>query len=472
MEKHAKHNDKRGVVLLITLIVLVVLASLGYTLTTRIAAQVHRDQYIIDYQNARYACDSGLKYMLANLEGVTVKPIDRPNDPDFSDIFAFTDEEYKLFLAQWVADHPYTDIYEQYGQKAEANDVNITSDSNSANLSQLIDDSNLAGMDPNLADFLRQYADMNDVNAADWRRDPNKLVVPGPYGPPWPLVMPPAQLEIGNAKVTIEIEDENAKLPLVWGTNTDKDKQKEVDAAIRTFCEWMKMNAEQTDTLKNDLKDIGEIKAYKAGTPITPVVTGANTDAAGAAEANAVRQGLSRRGRRVRPPQAQPAAQQPATAQQQAANSGMTSGQIGDFIRLFHSAMIDSDTLAQPYIKTEQRTESVLKYMSRWGATQVNVNSAPRQVLEAAFMFGGDASGVSEAIITERQKQPFKDVNDLQKRIYKYADTIRKSKDFITTASNVFSVKITADSGVAEAAVTAAVIMEGKKPRVVAIVAE
>ena len=55
---HIDRNSRncRGIVLLVTLVLLVVLSTLGYTLTSRIAAQRHRNSYIIDYCKARYAC--------------------------------------------------------------------------------------------------------------------------------------------------------------------------------------------------------------------------------------------------------------------------------------------------------------------------------------------------------------------------------------------------------------------------------
>jgi hypothetical protein len=458
-------KNRRGVILLITLIVLVVLASLGYTLTTRIASQLHRDQYIIDYQNARYACDSGLKYMLTSLEGVTVNPIDRPNEPDFSDVFGMTDEEYKRFLADWAAEHLPKD-YEQDQQSDDVNDVNDINDVNTPTTLKTMDSSKPVG-DSNelaLADIFSRLGDMNDSNTADSYDDPNNKVVPGPYGPQWPLAAEPIELEVGNAKVTVEIEDENAKLPLIWGANTDKEKQREVDAAIGTFGEWMNMSFEQIDNLRSDLKKLGEAKPYKAGVSVFAASTGVAAAAGGSSEPNAVRQNLSRRGRRARTQQQ--------SQQQMAAKQAETGGPMSDFVRLLHSSMVNTEPFAQPYIKTQQRTESILKYMSRWGATQVNVNSAPRQVLESAFMFGGDAEKVADAIIKERQLKPFKDANDLQKRIYKYADSIRKSQNFITTKSDVFSVKITAVSGVATATTTAAVMMEGKKPKVIAIITE
>ena len=58
---------RRGVILLVTLVILVILSTLGYTLCVQVAARRHRDQYMIDYCVARHACASGLKYALASV---------------------------------------------------------------------------------------------------------------------------------------------------------------------------------------------------------------------------------------------------------------------------------------------------------------------------------------------------------------------------------------------------------------------
>ncbi|MGD8501381.1 MAG: hypothetical protein PVJ86_12085, partial [Phycisphaerales bacterium] len=63
-------RKRPGIVLLVTLVLLVVLATLGYTLSSRVAAQRHRNQYIIDYSKARYGCDSAVKYALATMEEI------------------------------------------------------------------------------------------------------------------------------------------------------------------------------------------------------------------------------------------------------------------------------------------------------------------------------------------------------------------------------------------------------------------
>ena len=103
----ADFRKRSGIVLLVTLVLLVVLATLGYTLSTRVLAQRHRNQYIIDYSNARYGCDSALKYALATVEEIEAELISRPNEPDFSDLFYLDEAGY----------HVWVDVLKQKGLK-------------------------------------------------------------------------------------------------------------------------------------------------------------------------------------------------------------------------------------------------------------------------------------------------------------------------------------------------------------------
>ena len=92
-----------GIVLIVTLVLLVVLSTLMFTLSSRMSAQRHRDKYLIDYQAARYARDSAVKYALATLNDMnTPQLIERPNEPDFSDLFMLDEEQYQEFLAAWA----------------------------------------------------------------------------------------------------------------------------------------------------------------------------------------------------------------------------------------------------------------------------------------------------------------------------------------------------------------------------------
>lgn len=75
---------------------------------------------------------------------------------------------------------------------------------------------------------------------------------------PWPLVSKPIELTLGECAVTIEIEDENAKMPLGWAVSSNKAAQ----AALTTFCEWMSMEPEEIEDLQKQCKQIQEQKTF------------------------------------------------------------------------------------------------------------------------------------------------------------------------------------------------------------------
>ena len=405
--------------LLVTLVLLVVLSILGYTLSSRVAAQRHRNQYIIDYQAACYGCDSAVKYALATLEDInTPQLVARPNEPDFSDLFNLSEAEYEQFLADW----------------ASKNDLHSSESFNPIN-------------DVNNVDDVNDFNDVNDANDINPNEigitdfnEPNSLTVRGPYGPAWPFITKPAEFEIGSARVRIEIEDENAKYPVGWALLGDGDKKlkRKSLAGFGTFCEWMSIADEQIDLLIGQFEEIGEIKPFKLDfRPIT-----------------------------IRKPRKRPKTRGNRRTRRFTTTKISVSEQLArqttDCAKLFHSSLIDTDVLARPTVISESRKESALKYMGMWGSRKVNINTAPRHVLEAAFVFGGDEVEIAEEIIQRRRIKPFANIEDLRKSLFRYSDSIGKCEKYTTTASTFFTIKVTAVSGVAKASAVIA-IKKGNK---------
>jgi hypothetical protein len=409
-------RSRPGIVLLITLVLLVVLATLGYTLSDRVASQRHRDQYIIDYSNARYGCDSAVKYALASLEDLDPELISRPNEPDFSDLFALDEIGYQELLAQWgIESQPYT----------------FNSDKN---YDDITDIDKLNGTDPN-------------KNGMEGFINPDSIVIRGPYGPPWPFVTEPVEFEIGTAKVRIEIEDENAKYPLGWALIKDPELGWEIEAGFETFCEMMRLDYMQIDSLRQQLKQVGKIKPFettfkpKTKTVRTPITTRAKTTS----KSRTSRTPRTRI-RRISVPV-----------------NKQISDQTTQFAQMFHSSLIDTEALAQPTIVAGDRKEYPLKYIGLWGTRQVNINTAPRHVLEAAFIFGGNQVEIAEEIILQRQQEPFENLDDLKNKLSRYSSSIEKCTEYITTQSTYFMIRITSTSGVAKASSIIAIIKNGDR---------
>lgn len=428
-------------VLMVTLVLLVVLSTLAYTLTSRVATQKHRDDYMVDYTKARYACDSAVRYALATLEDLDPQLVQRPNEPDFSDLFAMSEEQYQYMLAQHGLLEP---------QVQDANDPNL-----------------IDWRAPNLPPSdMGEFADSNDMYAGDSNEpaafsgagsaDHDEELVRGPYGPPWPLVTEVSEFEIGDARITIEIEDENAKYPLGWAMIEDEEIIREADAGFDVFCEWMYMRPDNVERLRQQLAEIAVLRPFKLDfKPITKLV---KTPVASSSARRTSRSRTSRISRTR-------------TTKKTISAQDQINRQHSDFGRLLHSPLINMELLAAETQSPERREgESPKKYLGLWATRRVNVNTAPRHVLEAAFTFGGDAQDIASIIIERRRIKPFKDMKDLSDALFSYALPLSKCEQYITFKSTVFTIKVSAVCGVARASSTIAITKSGKKVSRIAVI--
>ena len=433
---------------MITLVMVVVLSMLGYMLSSRVSAYRHRQKYVVDYQAARYGCESAIKFALENMNEISPMLISRPNDVDFSDLFSLTDEEIEELKADWAEELALREASERKKDKKDKKKMKgkkAGRDSDSTNPMSLI--SGLFGgvggvNDANFAASGRPY----DFN------EPNSVEIPGPYGPPWPLAVEPVELEIASAKVTIEIEDENAKYPIGWMLLEDEKIERELAAGFETFCEWMDVNDVEIDSLKEQFVGISEIKQYKLSFEETKAKKPSAKERAKASKAKGRRQSRAARRRA-----------------QQKKTTIPASAHVSDFVNIFHSSLIDTDVLARATDVSDIRRESALKYMAMWGSTKINVNTAPRHVLETAFAFGGDAVEIADEIIERRRIEPFADLGDLKSSLIKYGVSVRKSEKYITTVSRFFTIRIRAVSGSAEVTAVIAITKDGNKAEKIAL---
>lgn len=428
-------QSPQGFVLLLTLVLLIIFSSLAYILSSRLLQRRSRNQYMIDYEKAQYACNSAVKYAFATLDQLKPRLLERPNEPDFSDLFQLSEQQYEEFIEEWTMQNQ-LEIKDNLKDLFNFNDVDDFNDINDLN---------------NISNFEFVIDDLNQTDSFSVR---------GPYGPPWPLAVPPIEFEIGSANVRIEIEDENAKYPLGWAVLDDKKIEREVMAGSESFFEWMWYDLENLesaaadiDKIKRQLGEISRIKTFKINfTPVTklerkPVATSrtrtTTRTTARTTRTRTVRTTIS--------------------AEQQKHRQSVS------FAKLFHSSMLDIELLAKPTIESETRKESALKYLGTWGSTKVNINTAPRHVLEAAFIFGGDEVKIANEIILRRRIKPFENIDDLKKELFQYSDSIEKCEKFISTKSTFFTIRIKAVSGVAEASTVIAIIKDGDKTKRIAV---
>ena len=245
-------------------------------------------------------------------------------------------------------------------------------------------------------------------------------------------------------------------MPLTWAITTEKHVNRRAQAALETFCQWMQMETYQIKDLADQLEEITEIKQFKLD---LKDITATKKTSARSRSSRSRRRASSRSKRPSR-----------TTTKKTTIRSAV--GHTTDFAKLLHSSMLDTETLAAPLPDTGNRLESPMKYLALWGSQRVNINTAPRHVLEAAFTFGGDAEDIAEEIIQLRRERPFKNLKDLKSRLYGFNDSIEKTTPYITTVSTYFSIRVTATSGRARSAAVATVIKNGNKVERIAIITQ
>ncbi len=421
-------RERRGVILLVTLVILVILSTLGYTLSAQVAARRHRDRFIVDYAQAQYACTSAMKYAMTSLADLQPSIVRDPNAPDFSDVFAMTEPQYQELLAQMAAE-------------------------------RAVDDRRLFGAETTKD---RRATDPNDANDADESfvaASTASVTIPGPYGPRWPLVIEPVEFEIGSAKVTIEIEDENAKYPLGWTLIQEEKLKEETGVGFVTFCEWMGYHPNEIRGIREELAEVAKVRPFQVEFKALSVTSTAPTS---------LRERVTRTSTAgTRTPVQRPMRTTVTVTEQ-------IDQQNAAFARLFHSSLIDREIFARPSVVSGTRNESAMKYLGLWATRHVNINTAPRHVLEAALTLGSvaDAPKIAEAIIQRRQVKPFSDIEDAKKDIFRHAAAIEKCQAFLTTTSTAFTVRVTAVSGVARTVAVAGVTKDGRKIKRIAVISD
>jgi hypothetical protein len=220
------------------------------------------------------------------------------------------------------------------------------------------------------------------------------------------------------------------------------------------------LDAEQIDALKTELNEIGQIKMFAVEfkrttrTIRTPIKTATRRSSTGkstskSSTSKTPRMRVTRKTVQV---------------------DEQISEQTAHFAEIFHSSLIDTEALAIPTIVGSSRKESALKYMGMWGSMKVNINTAPRHVLEAAFIFGGDEVKIAEEIIQRRRIEPFADIQDLKSELFRYSDSIGRCENYITTVSRFFTIRVTAVSGVAKASSVIAITKDGAKVKRIAVI--
>ena len=446
----SKRANRKGIVLILTMAILVILTTIVYSISSRVSIYKRRQEYIINYQSARYACDSAMKYALTRAPKFEMPLITREDLPDFSDLFALEHQQYKEILTAWAEEQN-----QEITDQAEAEEAEYPKSNAALDQKNIMQTGNNG--DPNETEdesiaMLKLLMSLTDgIGNGLELVDANELTIPGPYGPEWPLIYEPIEFEIGNAKVEILFKDENAKFPLALALTSDLKLTRQANDAVEVFCEWMQMDMEEIETLALQLEYITEYKEFSL--KMKPIVLIEKTPPKAQPKPSS-RLTKSRRSKTA--VKKKPVATTKKTTRPSA-------GHVSDFAKLLHSSMITTSRMEKPLPEMGERYESPMKYLGIWGVSKVNINTAPRQVLEAVFAFGGNQELIAEEIITQRKIKPYEKIEDLKEMHYGYTDSIDKVKSYLTTKSTFITVEVRAVCGNAEASSISLIEKNGSK---------
>lgn len=449
----ASPTNRRGLALIITMIVMSILISLAYVTASKIISRQRRHNYLLNYYKANYACDSASRYaenQFKNSVDLSLKS--REYMPDFSDLFLIDYATYKEMLAEFAEA---IDLRKQERYEYFHDTGSFTIETEDDQLPLLIDDiiNQMLGIsDGNSNSSNDDSDDLVAYNQAitDQLLSPitseqvEALIIPGPYGQKWPNIVEPIEMELGEAKISITIEDENSKYPIVWALENDPKTTRESEASLEIFTEWLGLTDEKADNFFEATEKAKKLKPFKIG-----MDTGYVTKQEEFKTRSVVK---DKDGKRK------------SVFQTRTRTRKVSRGEESlymDYMYLFN-ATFDVQGLSRDYYEDEYRKENIAMYMGLWGTQQVNINTAPRHVLEALFVYGGNEVDIAEEVIKQRQLQPFKSFDNLRERLYSYSGSLDEVKDRILCRSICWSIHVEASCGNAVARSTTAIMRTNK----------
>jgi hypothetical protein len=247
-------------------------------------------------------------------------------------------------------------------------------------------------------------------------------------------------------------------MPLSWLVTSNMTTNKQAKVALQTFAEWMAISEDTAKELTKELEELSKYKMFKISYSTVMLPADKKVQAAPAPQPQAAVRPGGRAARRRTPPQntTQPQPQAQPKARAEVAHAA-------DFAKLFHSSLLNTEPLAMPLKEMAFENESAMKYMALWGSQRININTAPRQVLQAAFTFGGSPEEIADEVILARKEKPIKSIEQLKSTLTSYSSSIDRAAPYIDTESKFFSVRVTSRCGRAKVSSVAAVIKEGKQ---------
>jgi len=247
------------------------------------------------------------------------------------------------------------------------------------------------------------------------------------------FIIKKSTIQIGDIKVDIEIHDENGKWPLLWLLRSPYDPSGN-NSKVKAGLPDMATRLSANQSLLNNIIDI----AMEIGQPlelpppenelyqVKMYSPGGRTRASSAS--NTVFRVKVRKADRIKETQQRYRA-------------------MGVFATRWYSEFLRDQEDYIPKWSGAVQQASFMDYLGWWGHNRINLNTAPYEVLWAAFSPLGIDKQTIDEIVQYRRKSPFKSLGELRNIRKIDTNTRRAMINLSTVNSDTFSVYVKADMG-------------------------
>ena len=245
-----------------------------------------------------------------------------------------------------------------------------------------------------------------------------------------PFLFARQKLKIGPVSVDIKIYDENGKFPIYWLLHSPIEKNTDYrNKSIKLLAERL----EAEPAANNETVDLAQ-KTGKAMNVPEPM--------------NYLYRRSSGRSRSTRVAwRLKPSRQRRVLAGQGIDHSKLLRQTMSNFFYQWQEELKQNEKYKNMLTPLPNHPAKFADYIGCWGHNRININTAPVEVLEAAFLPLGITKKTAEAVVAYRAKVPFANPTHLQ-RVKGISRTMLSAVRLLsTTNSDTFSVQITASLG-------------------------
>jgi len=228
------------------------------------------------------------------------------------------------------------------------------------------------------------------------------------------------ELAVGEAEVTIEIQDENAKWPVLWLLRSPfrgNDAQKE-------FLNYAKQMGYATTDARRAVKLVKEI-----GRKIEKVLPPPEV------KVEARKRAGNRRRRRFM------------SYDKRLKEEQNRREVMGEFARQWQEALDADEDFQVLQQSLPDKANGFNDFLGIWGSNFININTTSPEILESAFSSLGMTRDKAEAIVTFRETTLFRNKNELHNVQGLEKKMVTKLLPLITVKSDSYSVYVTARLG-------------------------